>query len=186
MKALRKFLKQFGKFADPFLVMGIFVLFLIPVLTVLNLTPQTRPEYPESSVLGIGDENKVNFNPGATPQDGILVTRVSQNSDTSYSVEVKVSPQTTGSFSNDFFTASNTIEEDLRIQLQPSFQEFPDGTVISIVVDGIKFVLLDEEGNIYPPTINMVPGQDISAAIQIDNEINSNFEYQFTVDVTIE
>ena len=186
MNQPKKVIKKFGTFLDPFLIVGIFILFLIPVITVINLTPgQKIPEKTES-VLGAADPTLVNLLANTNTAEGITVTKVTQNSDHSYTLYIEKEAHQKGVYQNKLFTASNGTPDEKRIHVTSNFEGIAPGTKVSVVVDGVRFIVLNSDGTTYPPTIYLTPGSAVSADIEIDSPTDVNFVSGFSFVLTIE
>ncbi len=181
-----RLLSRYGAFLDPFLVFGIFILFVIPVITVLNLTPSYRKEIQPADVLGSTSSEELVIEPNIVYQEGISVRDFRQTTPTSYAFEVQMKAHTKGEFQNLLFTAKNDTDTEKRINIASNFESTAPGTKISIIVDTVKFVILDTDSTIYPPTLYVLPGDTIRAYVKVESESNVNYDGGFGVELTIE
>jgi hypothetical protein len=181
-----RLLKRFGAFFDPFLVLGIFVLFLIPIITIENLSPSFIKQGHQPDVLGVTSNKAFVIDPNLAYENGITVAEFQQTTDSSYSFQVQLSAHTAGSFQNMMFSAQNTSEVEKKINITPNFESIAEGTEISVVVDSVKFVILDTDGTIYPPTIYVLPGDSLNAYVRIESETAVNYAGGFSIDLSVE
>jgi len=181
-----RLLKKFGEFLDPFLVLGIFVLFLIPALTLMNLTPGYLKPENQPNVLGATTGSEIVIDPGMVYQEGISVINFSQTTNSSYTFTVNMTAHTEGSYQNLLFTAHNSSEVQKKINLLANFESVAPGTKVSIVVDTVKFVILDQDGTTYPPTLYVLPGDSLKAYIRVESETNVNYDSAFGVELSVE
>ncbi|MBN2100949.1 hypothetical protein JW710_03585 [Candidatus Dojkabacteria bacterium] len=177
--------EKFGKFLDPFVIFGIVSLFIIPVLVVLNLKP-TYNDSPQNNVLGVSENTTVEIVPNTDKADGILIENVEQPDEENYIIIYDISPQTEGTFKNLSFTISNPSSKEHKIQVSPTFVDTPESSVISLMVDNVKFILHDSNGKTYPPTIYVEPGDEIPVYLVIENQEKVNFETNFSLEAIIE
>ena len=175
-----------GKYLDPFLVLGIFILFAIPVITLVNLTPGYRPQTQNDDVLGLTDQSMVTITANTVASDGIAVEKFNQTTETSYSFQVQLLPRESGTSQNTLFTATNGTNTEAQLNVTSNFESIAPGTKVSIVVDEVKFVVLDSDGTTYPPSIYVMPGDSLIASIEVETATPINFASGFSLDLTIE
>lgn len=185
-KTGRNIMNALGKYLDPFLVLGLFILFSIPVVTLLNLTPTYQPRQYNDNVLGLADKSTVAITANTVAGDGIAVEKFNQTSRTSYSFQVQMLPHEEGTYKNTLFTATNGTDSEARLNITSNFESIAPNTKVSIVVDEVKFVVLDTDGTTYPPSLYVMPGDTIIASIEIENSSAVNFASGFSLDLTIE
>lgn len=185
-KSGRNINNTLGKYLDPFLVLGLFLLFAIPVATLLNLTPAYQPRQHTNNVLGLTDESTVAITANTVASDGITVEKFNQTSQTSYSFQVKMLPHEEGIYKNTLFTATNGTDSEARLNITSNFESIAPNTKVSIVVDEVKFVVLDTDGTVYPPGLYVMPGDTIITSIEIENSSTVNFASGFSLNLTIE
>jgi hypothetical protein len=175
-----------GKYLDPFLVLGIFILFAIPIVSLFNLTPGYQPARHDDNVLGLADESTVTITANTVAGDGIVVEKFNQTSETSYSFQVRMLPHEEGIYRNTLFTATNGTDSEAQLNITSNFESIAPGTKVSIVVDEVKFVVLDTDGTTYPPSIYVMPGDTLIASIEIEDTSAVNFASGFSLDLTVE
>lgn len=181
-----RLIKRFGPFFDPFLVVGIFIFFLIPSLTLANLTPGYLTTSVSKDVLGTTTNKKIEIKPNLTYREGITVDDFKQTTDSSYSLEVLMAAHTEGLFQNQLFIAHNTTESEKRIHVSSNFESIDKGTRISLVIDSTEFIILSEDGSVYPATLYVMPGDALRVYIRIKSTTNVNYASGFTIDLSVE
>lgn len=186
METIKHALSKFATFIDPFLVIGIFILFLIPVITILNLTPRTYTIPENENVLGTTDATAIRILTNTTPAEGISIDKVSQTSDTSYTLYISHEPHRQGTYDNTIFTAVNNTDSEKRIHVTSTFEGVSPGTIVSIRIEDVRYIVLDSDGTLYPPTITITPDSSVEAGIEINSPDQVNFKTGFSVDLTIE
>lgn len=185
MNKLQKFTDKFGIFLDPFIILGILSLFLIPTLTVLNLTPDTMPESQKQTVLGTTDTSTVFITPNVEKSDGIWMDGVSQIDDETYTFTFSHSAHKKGQYVNLIFTAENPTEDEKKLHIISGFEGVAMGTKVSVMVNDVKFVVLGPDGKTYPPTIYIQPDEKIQAYLVIENDQDVNFDSGFSLDLHV-
>jgi hypothetical protein len=185
MKSVKRIFEKFGVALDPFIVLALFVIFLVPVITVLNLTPKYHKNT-QPNVLGETDSQFVTIDANQTYAEGISVEKMTQEGDNHYTIYVKQDAHETGTYTNFLFTATNGTKEEATIVLSPVFEGAPDSTKYSVVLDEVKYVLRDENGDTYPPSIYLEPGKSVQLGLMIESPTNVNFTTRFAVEVGVE
>lgn len=181
-----RLIKRFGPFLDPFLVLGIFVLFLVPILTISNLKPSYLKPDNRSNVLGATTNDALIVEPNLLDREGIFITNFHQTTASSYALEIQIAAHTEGEYQNALFTVHNTSEIEKQVNITPEFENIPQDTKISILVNSVKFIILDSDGTTYPPTLYIQPGDRVDAYVRIESDINVNYLSGFTVNLVVQ
>ena len=185
MKKSQSVISKFGAALDPFLILGIFILFLIPVITVINLTPGEKTVRETESVLGSTDPERVSILANTAPAEGITVDKVTQNSEKTYTMYVLHDAHEAGTYTNALFTATNGTPDEKQINITSTFESVPADTTVSLMVEGVRFIILDEDGTTYPPTLYLTPDSATNADIEIQSENDVNFSSGFSLVLTV-
>lgn len=181
-----RLLKRFGPWFDPFLVLGIFMSFLIPSLTLANLTPGYTDARENNNVLGTTTKDVFDLEPNLIYHQGISVDDFKHTTQTSYSFEVLMAAHTEGTFQNLLFTAHNTSEAEKSLNILSHFESIDQGTVISLIVNSTEFTILDKDGATFPVTLIVVPGGTSRVYVKIESSVNVNFANGFIMELTAE
>jgi hypothetical protein len=182
-----KFKKKTEKLLDPFLVMALLLVFAIPAVTVLNLTPDwdNRADN-QPNVLGTTDQTNLSLIPYQSLDQGLQVTEVNQTTETSYSLTVENLPHERGTFTNEIFEIANPTETQKQFAIEPSFKNVPEGTKVSIMLDNVKHVMLDSDGTSYPVGVYLQGGEQFPVYIVVESANNVNYVSNFLLDVNLE
>jgi len=176
----------FEKFADPFLVFAIFALFIIPAITVFNLTPIQFSKPKDDSVLGIAETDIVTITENSEENDGISVISLDQPNDRSYQFEIKHLTHTAGKYENLIFTAENHTDEKRSIKVTSKLEITDPGSKVSLKAGGMNYVLLKEDGTLYPATIYLDPNEKLEVSLIIESPVDINFISYINLDVYTE
>lgn len=178
--------KSLGKLLDPFALLGIISLFLVAILTVLNLSPVYKPQYPTKNVLGITETNTVQLEPNYLKKNGITLTKMTQNNDSSYTLYISMDIQTKGNYKNKLFLAQNGTESEKSLKISLGEGNIPTNTKIAVSIDNTDFILLDEDNKSYPSSIYIQPDESIAPSIKIETEADTNYLMEFNIEVSVE
>ncbi len=171
---------------DPLIVLGIFLVFLVPVITVLNLTPKYQKPATNNNVLGVQDQTTVTITPNRQVKDGLFIRNIFQNTESSYSLILQQDRHNAGTYSNELFTVNNPTTEERKINVSSTFNGIADGTKVSLLLRSVKYVIRTSEGEVYPPSLYVMPGEKLDVAIVIENSSRVNFQTEFGIDLDVE
>ena len=184
--SLIRFYDRFGHFLDPFLVLALVALLFIPAVTVLNLTPRRSAVSTERTVLGLADQSSVSVTPATENENGITLEKITQRSDTAYTLYVTHNPHIAGVYKSEVFTLFNGTDEEKRVPVTATFEGYASGTTIAIVINKGKFIVLGPDGSTYPPTIYIQPQKTTVVSIEVDSPTDVNYTTGFSLDLTVE
>jgi hypothetical protein len=181
-----KFKKSTEKFLDPFLVLALLLVFVVPAVAVLNLTPTWRTMDEGAKVLGTTDQDQLVLIPYQTGAQGLQLIEVNQTTETSYLLTLKNLAHEEGRYINKIFDIANPTQTQKQLAVEPSFQDVPDGTKVSIMIDEVKHVLLDTDGTSYPVGIYLQDEEEFPVYLVLESENDVNHTSQFMLDVNLE
>ncbi len=184
-KTFYKLKKTIVKFLDPFLVLAILVVFAVPAITVLNLTPAWKEDNSTNAVLGTTDQTNLMLSPYQTMDQGLQVIEVNQTTDTSYSFTIENIPHEKGKYTNKIFDIFNPTDFQKQMAIEPTFKDVPDGTKVSVKIDDTKHVIL-EEGTSYPVGIFLQGKEEFPVYVVVESDNDVNFLSNFILDINLE
>jgi hypothetical protein len=178
--------KAFIKFFDPFLVLAILVVFAVPIITVLNLTPSWEKTKPSENVLGTTDQDHLSLIPNQTTQEGIQVTEINEKEDTSYSFTITHLAHRQGKYQNKIFDISNPTQKQRQVAINPAYHDIPTETKISILIDEAQYIIHDTNGTLYPTGIYIQPGENLPVYLVIESKQDVHYVSNFALDIKLE
>lgn len=185
MTKLDTFKNKFAHLLDPFVIMAIVVVFLIPVITVFNLTPQSRPQTNDKQVLGVTSSDEITVEANKIISDGISIETVEPNGEDAYVVRLRQLAHKPGKYSNELVTISNPTDKTKRIDIYGIFNGVAEGTKIAVQLENTKYIVLAPDGSLYPPSIYVASGQTMTLGIAIENTTNVNFDTNFALGLKV-
>jgi hypothetical protein len=185
MKKRPEILNVLEKIADPFLILGVFLLFVIPALTVMNLTP-IKIDKKDDNVLGVAESTVVNLTENSIEEDGINVVSFNQTDDKITKIKVQHLTHSAGQYENLIFTAQNDTEEEKSMKVTSSHEITDLGTQVSLLTDDHEYILLKDDGTIYPASIPIEPDQTLEVHLSIYSPLDVNFTSYINLDVFTE
>ncbi|MBN1618083.1 hypothetical protein JW887_01950 [Candidatus Dojkabacteria bacterium] len=183
-RAVRRFKTKFGKFLDPFVVAALFLLFLIPAITVINLTPGYMKQN-NTDVLGLSDTEAVRVTFNNITNEYLSTTTYKTMIEGNYEINVATYSRPSGRYSYNFMSIENNLDKDKYIFVTSSFSQIEPDTQISLTVDGIKYILVDRDGNTYSPGITLRQGEKFDVGVMVENDYDVSFSSNFTVHLSI-
>lgn len=185
MKRRPKVLEGLEKLADPFLVFGIFALFLIPILTVLNLTP-IKIARNDNNVLGVSEAQMVEIVDNNRRGDGISVVSMKTPDDHTSKLRIEHLTHSSGNYENLVFTATNKSDAKRALKITSSHEITDPGTEVSLRVGNKNYVLMNEDGSIYPVSIYINPEEILDVKLSIYSPVDVNFTSYMNLDIFVE
>jgi hypothetical protein len=149
MKKRSEFLNVLEKIADPFLILGVFLLFVVPALTVFNLTP-IKLNRKDDNVLGVTESTLVEITESTTANDGVDVVNFNQTDDNTSKLRIQHLTHSAGEYQNLVFTAHNPTENERSLKVTSSHEITDPGTQVSLLTDDHEYILLKDDGTIFP------------------------------------
>ena len=186
MKGRSKISSFIEKFVDPFLVLGIFTLFLIPAITVFNLTPIQFSKPNDDSILGVEESTLITFTENTETNDGISVSEFEQTDDNNYKLKISHLTHTIGNYKNLIFTAENPTEDEKNLRITSSHEITDPGIKVSLLKGDSSYVLLKEDSTVYPVSLYIKPEEKIEVSLSIESPIDVNFTSYIDLNIFVD
>lgn len=184
---LHRSFKKFEKLFDPFIIIGIFLLFVIPTLSVLNLKPGTYPKQRESNVLGLTDQDYVSVEKSVTLDENIVNEFQIQRAEKDlYDSSFEISPTEEGDYSTPIFKAINPSPDQKMIAVFPEFEVNNNNTKISLQLNDTKFVVKDFDGSTYIPSIYLPAQKETEILLVVEANKAVNFSQNVKMELKVE
>ncbi|MFH1547486.1 MAG: hypothetical protein ABIC57_03295 [bacterium] len=186
MKERPKISSFVEKFADPFLILGIFALFLIPAITVFNLTPIQFSRNNDDSILGVAETELIKFTENIKSEDGIYVSEFVQTDNKGYKLTITHSTHSLGNYKNLIFTAENPTDKEKILKITSQHEVTDPETEVSIVTGNDNYVLLRKDGSLFPVSIYLKPEEKIEAVLNIESPSDVNFSSTLILNIYVD
>jgi len=192
-KSLEKIKNLLDKFIQPFGVLLILGLFILPVLAVINLSPKTGKFY--SDVLGANDSkvleiSKVNTNSKDYYIDNsksdspiLLNTRLEKVSSSYYKYYGELQNREAGTYRYEDISINNNSDQEKTIKVEGK-TESGSTTRISIKSRNMLLMLQSEQGEHFDHVIKVNPGEEIKLQIVIYNRSSIFFNEDLKLFIT--
>lgn len=185
-RELRRYFNRYGKFVEPFMILALVMLFILPILSVKNLTPHTgkAPELNAENlnVLGVevGNGQPFEIYEVGGMHNYIQNEKLTKLDSGSYQFSTKILLRKAGLYNKPILQVSNPTQDDVTLEL--SLKDFENSsTQIGLLVDKTNFVLHDSNGLIYSHQITIKSGQNVTLYLDVRNEVAVNFNEEITL-----
>lgn len=178
-----KIKKIFTQILEP-LALGLLALvFIIPIITVMNLTPLTK-QLQKLDILGV------------TSQDEVLVTLVegkheifssetlNKIEDQTFNYSVTLNKRSSDNYSKPILEIENRSDSDKIITLWGQTLTNTNSSIF-IKIDEKSYKVQDSKGNIYTQEIQISPSEKTILFLVIENLSGVQFSEIFDMDITI-
>ncbi len=170
-----------GKFLEPFGLGLLCLLFIIPALTFMNLSPITKKL--DTNVLGAQDEKSFDIELVGGNHNVFQNEHLVKNEERRYSYDTKVLSHTSGSYSKPILYIENKSSETQSIVFSGS-TEVPTGSRIGIIYNDKFYELQNGSGDTTSKSINIEPLNTVNIFLSVESFADVQFEETFYMDIS--
>ncbi|KKR05591.1 MAG: hypothetical protein UT34_C0002G0098 [candidate division WS6 bacterium GW2011_GWF2_39_15] len=183
-REIKRFRNSIEKYLDPFAIVAMILVLIIPALAVLNLSPVSKEGVKTNkNVLGESDSSELGFAMVGGVHDYIKEENLDYPEDSLYTYEATIIKHNKGRYSKPILQIENSgsVEQTLLVS---GTLETPNNMEVSLILDDKSYRLVSREGE--PFTISIkVPSQSQEIAyLQLvsntDSLFNNHVNIQFT------
>lgn len=170
---------------EPLAIVLILGLFLVPTLTVLNLSPITQ-ENKKNNVLGVTDSpNNIAVELLNKSDTTFVAERLSRERDREYVYTTEVQPrEKEKEYSKQAFKISNRSNAKQRL-IVSGYADSTSSSHFSLKINGVWYVLRDDSKEMYKREIVLEPNSTKTVYISAYSEKNILFREIFTVNISV-
>jgi hypothetical protein len=179
-----KFKNFIGNVFEPVALVLLVLLFIIPTLTILNLSPITKAA-PTSNVLGVNTSATVLVTLVGGEHKVITNEQLTKSSDSSYSYTSTLGIRGIGTYSKPILQIQNNTESSQKITFYGGISELTSSTIY-LVVNNQKYQIRDENGQTYTQEITVNPSKSIEIGLSIVNSDPINFTENFNLNIAVQ
>jgi hypothetical protein len=178
-----KFKRFLTLIVEPFAVGILALLFIIPAITVMNLSPITK-KIKELNVLGVNTDSSVSMTLVGGKHDILSEENLNKVSETSYEYSTKLAQRNADSYSKPIIEVKNNTPETQKLSFygQTLVQTKSN---INIIVDGTSYLLQDDKGQTYFQEITLAPGTKPIVFLTIENLTGVQFSEEFDLQIKV-
>lgn len=177
----QQIISEAGKFLEPFGLGLLCLLFIIPALTFINLSPIAKKL--DTNVLGVQDEKSFNIELVGGNHNVFQNEHLVKNEEGRYSYDTKVLSHTSGSYSKPILYIENKSSENQNITFSGS-TEVPTGSRIGIIYNDRFYELQDGSGDTASKSINIEPLSTVNIFLSVESFSDVQFEETFYMNIS--
>ncbi|WKZ31472.1 MAG: hypothetical protein QY318_01780 [Candidatus Dojkabacteria bacterium] len=184
-RELKRLQLKYGSLLDPFAIVLLIILYSIPILAVINLTPRIRQSLTEGkSVLGSQDNTAV----AVTNITGVHTVITNEEFDqilaNRYEYSARLAVRDEGSYSKPFLKVSNPTLVEQTVEFLP-MKESSSSTELAVIFDDVSYVVAEADGETFSRQFTLKPGEEKVAYLRVRNESRANFSERVKLEVNV-
>lgn len=173
----------FSVIVEPFALGLLALLFIIPTITVMNLTPITK-KLEQLNVLGVNTSSSISITLVGGKHDVFTEEDLVKVSDTEYNYSVKLNKRAADSYSKPILELENKTSEVQEIAFLGQTQTSTQSN-ISLLIDQKTYKLEDDKGFTYPHNIFLAPTEKVVVFLSVENLTGIQFSEIFDLQVKV-
>ncbi len=179
----QKFKRFLTLIVEPIAIGILALLFIIPTITVMNLSPITK-KIKDLNVLGVNTDSSVSVTLVGGKHDILTEENINKISDTSYEYSTKLAQRGADSYSKPILEIKNNTSEIQKVSFygQTLVQTKSN---INIIVDEAAYLLQDDKGQTYFREITLAPGTKTIIFLAVENLTGIQFSEEFDLQVKV-
>lgn len=150
-RELKRLNKKIGKYLDPLALFLLFAVFILPALTVLNLSPQSKSNF---NVLGTTSKEEISLVLVGGVHDIFKEERILFPNDKYTKYESTIIKHEKGEYSKPILQIKNTFSDNVNIYVSGGTQN-PINAELSLIYEGNEYLLQDRAGNMKEVELNV-------------------------------
>lgn len=181
-RVIKRLIARYGRLFEPLAVFAILTLFILPIVTVLNLSPKTRSliSRPNSSVLGVADVN------------GVIISKVGGNhkivqnekfislNQSSFTYTATIKSREDGNYSKPILKVESGLDEEKEISF--ILKGYEGSSEIGLLYNDTNYILKSSDGTHYTHIMKAEKGiQYIYLNINTSSDVNFDQDLEIQV-----
>ncbi len=173
----------FSVIVEPFALGVLALLFIIPTITVMNLSPITK-KLEKLNVLGVNTASSVSVTLVGGKHEVFSEEDLVKVSDTEYNYSVRLSKRAADSYSKPILEIENKTAEVQEISFLGQTATSTQSN-ISLLVDDKTYKLEDDKGFTYPHSIFLAPSEKAVVFLSLESLTGIQFSENFDLQVKV-
>lgn len=178
-----QFKKVAGQVLEPFALGLLALLFIIPTLTVFNLSPITKT-LEKLNVLGVASNEDVSFTLVEGKHDIIKSEYLVKNEDSDYTYSTTLTKRASDSYSKPILELKNNTQLQQTVVLYGQTKS-PTRSNIFVIINDHPYKLQDDSNFTYPQEITLDPQTTAVMFLAIENLSGVQFSEEFEMHLTV-
>jgi hypothetical protein len=175
--------KIFGQIIEPFALGVLALLFIIPVITVMNLTPLTQ-QLKKLDILGVTTEDSIKLTLVEGKHEIFTSETLNKIDEDNYTYSVILNKRASDNYSKPIIEIENKSSEE---KLLTFFGQTLTNTRsnISLILNEKSYRIQNSKGETYNPEIVIAPEEKIILFLSIENLSGIQFSEEYDMDINI-
>jgi hypothetical protein len=178
---LHKFKTTFGKILEPFAIGLLALLFIIPTLTVLNLTPITR-KLEELNVLGVTTKDDISIDLVEGSHDIFTNERLQRIDEYKTLYSAQLNKRAADSYSKPIIEIANNSADIKKVQFYGQ-TETSTNSNIYLIINNKSHKIQNDRGFTNPLEIELFPGEKQIFFLSIESLTGVQFNESFEMEI---
>ena len=172
-----------GQIVEPFALGLLALLFIIPTITVMNLTPITK-ELEKLDVLGVTTHGELRVHLVGGDHEIFSEEMLNKIDDEKYAYSARLNKRASDSYSKPILKIENRNEESKTIHL---FGQTLTNTksLISLIINREHYKIQDTDGQTFDHEIEILPSQELTVFLGLENLSGIQFSEMFDLSIQI-
>lgn len=179
----QKFKKALTLIVEPLALGVLALLFIIPTITVMNLSPITK-KLQDLNILGVNTDSTVSVTLVGGKHDVFSEENLNKTSDTKYEYTTKLSKRAADSYSKPIIEIKNNTTETQEVSFYGQTLNQTQSS-IRIIVDDQAYKIQDDKGQTYPQEISIAPSSKAVIFLAIENFTGVQFSEEFDLQIKL-
>jgi hypothetical protein len=181
----QKFKKVLSLVVEPIALGVLALLFIIPTITVMNLSPITK-KLQELNVLGVNTQSAVSVTLVGGKHDVITEENLNKITDTSYEYSTKLAGNGTSSYSKPIIEIKNNTDKVQKVSFYgQTLNSIKSNIYLKLDDDNTNKKLQDDKGQTYTQEITINPSSKVVVFLSVESLANVNFSEEFNMQIKV-
>lgn len=178
-----QFKRVIGQILEPFALGLLALLFIIPTITVFNLSPITKT-LEKLDVLGVSSKEEVAFTLVEGKHDIIRSEYLIKNEDGNYTYSTTLSKRASDNYSKPIIEIKNNTQSQQTIVLYGQTKT-PTRSNISVIINNHPYKLQSDSNVTYPQEITIDPNTTVIMFLNVENLAGVQFSEEFEMQLKV-
>jgi hypothetical protein len=181
----QKFKKVLSLVIEPIALGVLALLFIIPTITVMNLSPITK-KLQELNVLGANTESSVSITLVGGKHDVITEENLNKLSDISYEYSTQLAGNGTSSYSKPILEIKNNTAQVQKVSFYgQTLNSIKSNIYLKLDDSQVSLKLQDDKGQTYLQEITIQPASKVVAFLSVESLSAVNFAEEFDMQIKV-
>jgi len=179
----QKFKKVLSLVVEPIALGVLALLFIIPTVTVMNLSPITK-KLQELNVLGANTQSTISITLVGGKHEVFTEENLNKDSDTTYSYSTKLNKRAADSYSKPAVEIKNNTDKAQKVSFYGQTLNQTQSN-IRIIADEKSYKIQDDKGQTFMQEITVAPTSKVVVFLSIENLTGIQFSEEFDMQIKV-